>query len=388
MSDKNKTSLATVVDTVQPSASSNAPAAQPPMLSVVVPTFNEYSNLAEVVRRLDETLRGIKWEVVFVDDDSTDGTPQALRDIAQSDARVRYLHRIGRRGLASAVVEGILSTSASFVAVMDADLQHDETRLIAMLDRLRHSDCDVVVGSRYLETGGVEGWDERRQTISRVATSLAHLLLKTELSDPMSGFFMLRRDAFDRSVRRLSSIGYKILLDILVSARPPLRIAEVPYTFRNRLHGESKLDSAVTWEYVMLLLDKTIGRVVPVRFVMFMIVGGLGVFVHMLTLAVLNQAWNISFMTSQTTATVAAMTFNFFANNLLTYRDKRLKGFWPLLGGLLSFYAVCSVGAISNVGIAAFMFSQHYSWWISGFAGILLGAVWNYAASSIFTWRK
>lgn len=199
---------------------------------------------------------------------------------------------------------------------------------------------------------------------------------------------MLRRDAFDRSVRRLSSIGYKILLDILVSARPPLRIAEVPYTFRNRLHGESKLDSAVTWEYVMLLLDKTIGRVVPVRFVMFMIVGGLGVFVHMLTLAVLNQAWNISFMTSQTTATVAAMTFNFFANNLLTYRDKRLKGFWPLLGGLLSFYAVCSVGAISNVGIAAFMFSQHYSWWISGFAGILLGAVWNYAASSIFTWRK
>lgn len=388
MSDKNKASLTTVVDTVQPSASSNAPAAQPPMLSVVVPTFNEYSNLAEVVRRLDETLRGIKWEVVFVDDDSTDGTPQALRDIAQSDARVRYLHRIGRRGLASAVVEGILSTSASFVAVMDADLQHDETRLIAMLDRLRHSDCDVVVGSRYLEAGGVEGWDERRQTISRVATSLAHLLLKTELSDPMSGFFMLRRDAFDRSVRRLSSIGYKILLDILVSARPPLRIAEVPYTFRNRLHGESKLDSAVTWEYVMLLLDKTIGRVVPVRFVMFMIVGGLGVFVHMLTLAVLNQAWNVSFMTSQTTATVAAMTFNFFANNLLTYRDKRLKGFWPLLGGLLSFYAVCSVGAISNVGIAAFMFSQHYSWWISGFAGILLGAVWNYAASSIFTWRK
>ncbi len=388
MSDNIETSLAAVVDTVQPIASTNAPAAQPPMLSVVVPTFNEYSNLAEVVRRLDETLRGIKWEVVFVDDDSTDGTPQALRDIAQSDARVRYLHRIGRRGLASAVVEGILSTSASFVAVMDADLQHDETRLIAMLDRLQHSDCDVVVGSRYLEAGGVEGWDERRQTISRVATSLAHLLLKTELSDPMSGFFMLRRDAFDRSVRRLSSIGYKILLDILVSARPPLRIAEVPYTFRNRLHGESKLDSAVTWEYVMILLDKTIGRVVPVRFVMFMIVGGLGVFVHMLTLAVLNQAWNISFMTSQTTATVAAMTFNFFANNLLAYRDKRLKGFWPLLGGLLSFYAVCSVGAISNVGIAAFMFAQHYSWWISGFAGILLGAVWNYAASSIFTWRK
>lgn len=361
---------------------------RPPLLSIVVPTFNEHDNLTELVGRLGTLLDGLDWEVVFVDDDSTDGTPLALRELSQSDVRVRFLHRIGRRGLASAVVEGILSTSAPFVAVMDADLQHDERRLVDMLDRLQSTESDIVVGSRYLEEGGVDGWDERRQTISRVATRLAHLLLKTELSDPMSGFFMLRREAFDRSVRRLSSIGYKILLDILVSARPPLKIAEVPYTFRNRVHGESKLDSAVTWEYVMLLLDKTVGRIVPVRFVMFMLVGGLGVFVHMLTLAGLNQAWNVSFVASQTAATVVAMTFNFFANNVLTYRDKRLKGFWPLLGGLLSFYAICSVGAISNVGIASFLFSQHYSWWASGFAGILLGAVWNYAASSIFTWRK
>jgi dolichol-phosphate mannosyltransferase len=204
----------------------------------------------------------------------------------------------------------------------------------------------------------------------------------------MSGFFMLKREAFDHSVRRLSNLGYKILLDILVSARPPLKVAEVPYVFRNRVHGESKLDAAVTWEYLMLLLDKTVGRVVPVRFVVFMLVGGLGVFVHMLTLAGLNQALDMSFMVSQTTATFVAMTFNFFANNALTYRDKRLKGFWRVLLGLLSFYAICSIGAISNVGIAAVLFMQHYSWWLSGFAGVLLGVVWNYAASSIFTWRR
>ena len=379
---------APIVSAAEKGALPRSVGTRPPLLSIVVPTFNEHDNLTELVGRLGTLLDGLDWEVVFVDDDSTDGTPLALRELSQSDVRVRFLHRIGRRGLASAVVEGILSTSAPFVAVMDADLQHDERRLVDMLDRLQSTESDIVVGSRYLEEGGVDGWDERRQTISRVATRLAHLLLKTELSDPMSGFFMLRREAFDRSVRRLSSIGYKILLDILVSARPPLKIAEVPYTFRNRVHGESKLDSAVTWEYVMLLLDKTVGRIVPVRFVMFMLVGGLGVFVHMLTLAGLNQAWNVSFVASQTAATVVAMTFNFFANNVLTYRDKRLKGFWPLLGGLLSFYAICSVGAISNVGIASFLFSQHYSWWASGFAGILLGAVWNYAASSIFTWRK
>src|SRR5262249_6306314 len=148
---------------------------------------------------------------------------------------------------------------------------------------------DVVVGSRYLKEGGVAGWDESRQAMSRFATNIAQQLLKTELSDPMSGFFMIRREAFDRSVRRLSTIGYKILLDILASARPPLSVAEVPYVFRNRVHGESKLDAAVAWEYLMLLLDKTVGRAVPVRFVMFTAVGGLGVIIHMLTLATLNQ---------------------------------------------------------------------------------------------------
>ncbi len=363
-------------------------AARAPILSIVVPTFNEHDNLKELIGRLDTLLAGIDWEIVFVDDDSTDGTPSALRALSRADTRVRQLHRIGRRGLASAVVEGIQSTSAPYVAVMDADLQHDESRLPLMLDKLRASECDIVVGSRYIEEGGVDGWDKGRQTISRIATNLAHLVLKTKLSDPMSGFFMVRREAFDRSVRRLSSMGYKILLDILVSARPPLKVAEVPYVFRNRVHGESKLDSAVTWEYLMLLLDKTVGRVLPVRFIMFMFVGGVGVFVHMLTLTLANQALHASFIASQTLATIVAMTFNFFVNNVFTYRDRRLKGFWGVAGGLLSFYAICSVGAVSNVGIAAFLFEQDYTWWLSGLAGILIGAVWNYAASSIFTWRR
>ncbi len=364
------------------------PVAKPALLSIIVPTFNEQDNIAELVRRLDAVLSGLSWEVVFVDDDSTDGTVKALRELSQTDARVRFLHRINRRGLSSAVVEGILSTGSQYVAVMDADLQHDEKLLRDMLERLRTTNCDVVVGSRYLQDGGVEEWDEGRRAISRLATKIAQRVLKTELSDPMSGFFMMRRDAFDRSVRRLSAMGYKILLDILASARPPLSVSEVPYVFRNRLHGESKLDSAVAWEYLMLLLDKTIGRAVPVRFVMFTAVGGLGVVVHMLTLATLNQMFAVPFMQSQAIATVMAMTINFFANNMLTYRDKRLRGGRQILGGLLSFYAVCSIGAISNVGIAAFMFDRHYSWWLAGIAGILLGAVWNYAVSSIFTWRK
>ena len=359
----------------------------PALLSVVVPTFNERSNVGELVRRLEAALAGIEWEVVFVDDDSTDGTAGALREAARSNARVRVLHRIGRRGLATAVVEGIMSVSSPFVAVMDGDLQHDEQQLARMLERLRSSDCDIVVGSRYMEGGAADDWQKDRQVMSRLATMLARAVLREPLSDPMSGFFMLRREAFDRAVRRLSGVGYKILLDILISARPPLAVAEVPYAFRSRLQGASKLDSAVAWEYLVLLLDKTVGRVVPIRFVMFVLVGGAGVVVHMLTLAGLSRGLDVSFIASQAAATMVAMTFNFFANNMLTYRDQRLTGPLRILVGLLSFYAVCSVGAVSNVGIAAFLFLRDYSWWLSGLAGIVVGAVWNYAASSIFTWR-
>ncbi len=364
------------------------PLMRPATLSVIVPTFNERDNVAELLRRLDRALSGIDWEVVFVDDNSTDGTHTALRELARSDARVRCLHRIGRRGLASAVVEGIQSTSSDFIAVLDADLQHDETLLPTMLERMRSADCHMVVASRYLVAGGVQDWDKKRQFISQVATRLAQHLLHTNLADPMSGFFLLKRTAFDRAARRLSGLGYKILLDILMSARPPLTVVELPYVFRNRVHGESKLNSAVTWEFLMLMTDKLVGGIVPVRFVMFMIVGAFGVVAHMLVLAALNQLLGVPFVSSQAAATLAAMTLNFFANNALTYRDKRLKGGWRLLTGLLSFYAVCAIGAVSNVGIAAFLFLQHQSWWFSGLAGIVVGAVWNYAASSIFTWRK
>lgn len=371
-------------------ASAPAPIARlrPALLSVVIPTFNERENVVEIVNRLEVALTSVDWEVVFVDDNSTDGTAAALRALARRDARVRYLHRIGRRGLASAVVEGIQSTGAPFVAVIDADMQHDESLLPRMLNQLQTSNIDVVVGSRYLQDGGIVDWEKKRQTISRIATWLAQALMSAKLTDPMSGFFMVKRDAFDRSVRRLSSIGYKILLDILMSARPPLNVAEVPYVFRNRVHGESKLNSAVTWEYLMLLLDKSIGRFVPIRFAMFALIGGFGVFIHMIALAVLHQGLNFAFMPSQAAAAFTAMTFNFFANNALTYRDKRLRGPWQILGGLLTFYGVCAIGAMSNVGIASVLFVRNYSWWLSGLAGILIGAVWNYAASSVFTWRK
>jgi dolichol-phosphate mannosyltransferase len=356
-------------------------------LCIVVPTFNEVENVQTVVDKLAAALAGIDWEVVFVDDDSTDGTADVIRSIGYDNPRVRCLQRIGRRGLSSAVIEGILSTCAPYIAVIDGDLQHDETLLPRMLKAIKREQLDIVIGSRYVEGSSIDEWDSIRAKISSIANYLSRLIIKTQLSDPMSGFFMIHRDAFFRAVRRMSGQGFKVLLDLFASSPVALRYKEFPYTFRPRRHGKSKLDSVVILEYLMLLLDKMVGHIVPVRFFLFAAVGGLGLIIHLASLWLVLRFAAAEFIMAQSVATLTAMTFNFYLNNMLTYRDNRLHGsefFW----GLLSFYLVCSVGAITNIGIANFVYHAEEVWWVAGLAGSLVGAVWNYTASSVFTWGK
>ena len=356
-------------------------------LSIVVPTFNEAANVTELLARLRAVLGEEGWEVVFVDDDSPDETAARVRDIARSDRRVRCVQRIGRRGLSSACIEGMLATAAPFIAVMDADLQHDEAILPTMLEILKSDRADVVVGTRYAHGGSTGDWDERRAGMSRLATAAGRFLVRANVSDPMSGFFMLRREVLDASVHRLSALGFKILLDILASAPHTLRVAEVPFTFRKRHAGDSKLDELVVWEYGMLLADKTVGRYVPVRFLAFAAVGGLGVFVHMAVLAVLLKWLGLDFGPAQSAATAVAMVFNFTVNNILTYRDSRLSG-WAWWRGLASFMLACSVGALANVGIATYLFESRTTWFLAALAGVLVGAVWNYAVTQLYTWGR
>jgi dolichol-phosphate mannosyltransferase len=359
----------------------------PAELSIIVPTFNEKENIKGVIAAVSEALPDISWEIVFVDDNSPDGTASVVREIAQVDPRVRCLHRFDRRGLASACVEGIMSTASPIIAVMDADRQHDERILGQMFRTQRTTDADVVVGSRYVEGGGVTDWDPNRQALSRLATRLTNWITGAELSDPMSGFFMMRREIFLASLPKLSSIGFKILLDIFASSDRVLKVADVPYQFRSRQHGESKLDSMVLWEFFLLLLDKSIGRYIPVRFISFALIGGSGVFVHIGILTLLFKILNTSFVTAQIAATFTAITTNFLLNNALTYRDRRLNGI-KLLLGWVSFNLVCSIGALANVGVANWMFTYHSMWLLDGLAGIAIGVVWNYAMSSMFTWKK
>ena len=357
-----------------------------PELSVIVPTFNERDNVHELIRRLQEVLDGYRWEVIFVDDDSPDETASLVRELAQKDGRVRCVQRIGRRGLSSACVEGMLASSSPYLAVIDGDLQHDESLLPRMLELLRDSDKQIVIGTRYAGGGGVGEWDKSRVAISSFASRLSRFVLKSELSDPMSGFFMLRRDWMETAMRRLSGIGFKILVDLFASAPTAPRFAELPYEFRVRQKGESKLDSQAAWDYIMLLLDKLVGHLVPVRFVSFGIVGGIGVLVHFTVLAILFQSLGLSFNVGQATATLVAMTSNFALNNALTYRDMRLKG-WRWFKGLFSFMLACGVGAIANVGVASYLFEMQTQWILAGLAGILVGMVWNYVVTMLYTWK-
>jgi dolichol-phosphate mannosyltransferase len=382
--------IAVVSETVRaPLLERLAQAERGPYLTIIVPTRNERDNIIPLYELLCVALGDRRWEMLVVDDDSADGTGEVVRFLAQHDRRVRLLLRIGRRGLASAFVEGVQASTAPYVAVIDADLQHDEKLLPQMLSVLENEDepVDIVVGSRYVEHGGIGAWDAGRARISAYATRLGRRLLGIPVNDPLSGFFMIRREAFEASVRNLSSIGFKILVDLFASSPQPLRARELPFEFRTRHSGESKFDAMIGLEYLMLIADKLIGHIVPIRFVMFLAVGATGVLTHLAVLWAGLDLAHLSFPAAQAVATLVAMVGNFVLNNRLTYRDRRLTG-WKFLSGLISFCLICGVGAVANVGIASVLFADHALWWLAGLAGAAMSVVWNYAVTSALTWRN
>jgi dolichol-phosphate mannosyltransferase len=374
--------------TVQSTPDAERVAEGVPVLSVIVPCFNERPNVAPMIAKLETALVGIAWEVIYVDDNSPDGTAQEVRRIARDDPRVRCIRRIGRRGLASAVIEGALSSSADYVAAIDGDLQHDETRLPVMLRALRAGGYDIAVASRHVEGGDSAGLSSRfRHVLSDGGIWLAQAFLPVRLTDPMSGFFMLPRTLFEDLARGLNGQGFKILLDLVLSSTSPLRVLEVPARFRERAAGESKMDALVMVQFAGLLMDKVFGGLLPLRFFSFALVGALGIVVHLAVLTLLRQTTTLGFEVEQTIATVVAMVFNFQLNNVITYRDQRLKG--PRLWrGLLLFLVVCGFGAIANVGIAQVLYEQHTNWTVAGGIGAMIGVVWNYAVSATLVWRS
>lgn len=363
----------------------------PTQLSIVIPTFNERANIRPLVAGLHKAVDWAKWEVLFVDDNSPDGTAAEVREVARTDPAVRLISRHNRRGLTSAVVEGILAASCDLVVVMDGDLQHDEAIIRDLYDKLTQTDAEMAIASRFLRADGADGLSsESRVKVSENGIRLANRVFGLELTDPLTGFFAIERACFERALPNLSEMGFKIVLDLIVSARPRPRVAEVPFVFRKRVHGESKLGARVLYDFFLFFVDKTICRSLPIsaRFLSFCLVGALGVAVHMMCLALVTSLLGFGFVYGQTVGTVVAMVFNFSLNNVITYPDKRRFGLRYFLG-LLKFTLICGLGMFANIGVASYLHQQHgqFTIYLHALAGILIGVTWNYLITSLYVWN-
>ena len=355
-------------------------------IAVVLPTLNERENIAETITRLKAALRGLRWELIFVDDDSPDGTADVVETYARNDPRIRLLRRLRRRGLSSACVEGTLATSAPYIAIMDSDLQHDERAIPEMLRRAKSGLFDIAIGTRNSDGGSMGEFSKERILLSQMGRWISKSVCRCELTDPMSGFFLVNRVFLLEVAPELQEGGFKILVDIFASSKRTVRFVEVGYGFRSRKRGISKLDANTAIEFLFLILNKLTGGLVPARFVLFSLVGATGLLAHLLCLGLFFSVMHKPFWLSQTVATVAAMTENFFLNNLITYRDQSLRG-TRLISGLLSFWLACSFGAWANVVFARSLLSSGMPWYIAGLAGVTISSVWNYSISNLFTWQ-
>ncbi|MEQ9115623.1 MAG: glycosyltransferase family 2 protein [Rickettsiales bacterium] len=359
-------------------------------LSIIIPTLNEEGNIKPLFSIISKVLNKKNYEIVFVDDNSSDSTVEKITSLIDNHSNIRLIRRPRKRGLSSACIDGFDSCSSKYLAVIDADLQHDPKLLKDMLETLEKTNRDIVVASRFLKGAKLSGLSNAREKLSNVGNYLSNIVTGVHLSDPLSGYFMVRSELIEQVSDKLSAKGFKILLDIFASAKSKkvdVKYSEIPCDFRERNHGESKLDSLVILEFLVLLFDKIFGKHLSVRFVLFLLVGLSGVLVHMSILGVLNKLLNVDFLASQTIATISAMVSNFYINNIFTYRDMKLVGVKALYG-LVSFCIACSLGALFNIIIATFLFEKGMNWLLSGFVGIVVGSIWNYTTTSFITWKN
>ncbi len=353
-----------------------------PKVSIIIPTRNERENLPILIERLQEVMENLLYEIVIVDDDSEDGTWQVAEEFSRSYGNIRVIRRINRKGLSSAIIEGFLLGKGEYVVVIDADLQHDHRLVGAMLDEM--GDCDVVIGSRYMNQKSVPGWDSWRSRLSRTGTVMAKKLLKKEISDPMSGFFMIRRKIIGELAPQLFEQGYKILFDILIK-RPDLKVKELPYEFKARLHGTSKLTAAVIFDFADLMISRAIPSRFNFQFIRYGMVGASGVVLHLFVLYLLYVVIGLRYPVSLVFAIETAMVSNYMLNNQWTFKEHRFLGmqWWK---GLVTFNLACMLGSVFNLAIGWYLVEKGIFWFYASVLGIWVGMSWNYLSNRLFTW--
>ena len=356
------------------------------MISIICPTRNESGNIKLLVKKIHESVK-IKHEIIFVDDDSTDGTIEVLKTISKNNNSIRLISRFKERDLSSAVALGISSAVYDYTAVIDADLQHDISNIMKMYDLAKKQKLDLVLSSRFLDNEK-KGYSKQRETLSIVGNNFINKLISKRLTDPLSGCFLVKTTFFQQIKHKLILKGYKILFDILSSCDlKNYKIAEVPIKFHKRKHGESKLSKKVIIDFILSYFLRFFSKVIPLSFLKFSIVGLLGVGIHLIILNLLLLHYTFSFGISQFYAALITMNINFYLNNNYTFADDKLIKF-SAFKGLIKFILFCSVGALISASVGSFLFDLTEYIYFSALMGIIFGSITNYVLNASFTWKK
>ncbi|CAN5906960.1 glycosyltransferase family 2 protein [soil metagenome] len=355
-----------------------------PLVSVVVPTFNEAANVSMIYDELQRALAERSWELVFVDDNSPDLTAETVRELCRQHANVRCIQRVQERGLCSAVQWGVQAAHGDIVVVMDGDMQHEPELIPNMLDALA-AGHDIVSGSRFIASAVESGLHSGlRRNLSGYGNRLTNLVLGKRLTDPLSGFFATSRRLFLASLPRMQADGFKVFFD-LVWHNKKAAIKELPFQFQRRRHGQSKLEVYVLWLLACDIASKVSGGMLPPRLISFVGVGLIGSLFHFSVLYA-ALALDTVFWLSQTIATVVALLFNFTINNILTYSSQRLRG-TAFYKGLLLYSLIASVGIVANVSTAQIAYVQlHAHTFIAASMGLVIDIVWRFALSNRLIW--
>ncbi|MCB0952412.1 MAG: glycosyltransferase family 2 protein [Microthrixaceae bacterium] len=377
-----------------------------PIVSVITPTFNEVENLPVLVPRIHAALGDTPHEIVIADDNSPDRTWAVAEEIAAGDDSVVVLRRFHDHGLSAAVLDGMSAARAPYLAVIDADLQHDPSVLGEMLARLRAGDADVVVGSREADGGGYGEWSARRRFVSWVAAGIARLFLRVPTGDPMSGYFMLTRGAYESTAAEINPLGFKILLEFIGRNRA-LRVQDVGYTFANRVHGETKLKPSVIRSYLLAVAELRLGRQINPVFFLYVLVGILGVAVNSVLFTLfealgfpridtgLNEALDPIY--SSFVASVVLTTLLLFViNNEFTFWEQRYRG-WRTIGALLLYGVMTGVGTLVHVAVFSWLQETGFLFNLIGddaarvvhnLVGAMVALVVNWYLNTTFVWRR
>ncbi len=361
------------------------------MISIVIPTYNEVENIITLLKNLTFLVNDFQYEIIVVDDDSPDGTSDEVNKYMKFNKRIKLITRIGRSGLSSAIKEGLIFAQGKYLLVLDGDGQHHPSFILDMLQEIKKNRSDIVIGSRFLNTSKLEGLSKKRSLGSKIANKLARISLHrnySKLTDYLSGCFCLERESNKKFIRKIEINGFKFLYELLSLSKGNLMVNEVPLIFKERKFGNSKLDIAIVWDFLISIIHNFTLRLLPRRAISFGLVGISGVFVQLFITSFLVEILLFNFYNALPFAVIIAATSNFLINNQVTFRSERLKNS-ALLIGLLKFLIVASLPVIANVGITtAFYKYISADTFIAQIAGIAIVYAWNYLASSSFVWRK